>query len=598
MKKLYFLLPLFLLLSSVAFPQVIRLRITEQETKLNINGQPINKGDEFDVFVWANGNNNTTGRALYFDFQFQNTALDLVSVNHTGTIGNGGVLPSGSTVSMDQFSYPGYSWLSNSANSTTNGNTNYNNMAYGFASNGPSTILRVYITWAVATNANATVGSGNLLRLRFRLKTTAPGFAWDPIRMNFGAAFNRDGSAGSTLLEQPLTTIIGLDPIATSYVNARIETNSNISPFTLTRVLFLDSATNIGFTADATSDGKINVDQTRFKPNTVYMVNAMVNMDSMKELNNAAVTVSDYTTALAEFISQNLDGTFKNNFIKTGAGYISSDINRSKTFDGGDVTKIFSQSVSLDNLIDLPQNYQPGTDAYMSVPTFTVSDFNNLTPQNWRTASTSVRFRTGAIGSNLPLTLRYVLVGDINRSHSSQVRDPQGLILTSALPSLLSNTSAKIAAVNQNDFINTFSNISSVNVNLNNLTVLSDNIEIPVRIDTKGEKVAGLQFEFTYDHTKIKFEEVKSALPNGWFVFGTPKEGKIKFGGVDRELKNSITGVLTPFVLKFSALQNGADLTTQIRVSPVMDAADQKGNQLGIVLSTSTIKLTGYNNFN
>ncbi len=49
----------------------------------------------------------------------------------------------------------------------------------------------------------------------------------------------------------------------------------------------------------------------------------------------------------------------------------------------------------------------------------------------------------------------------------------------------------------------------SINVNLSNLTVTSNTIEIPININTNDNKVAGVQFEFTYDATKIKFEELK-----------------------------------------------------------------------------------------
>ena len=52
-----------------------------------------------------------------------------------------------------------------------------------------------------------------------------------------------------------------------------------------------------------------------------------------------------------------------------------------------------------------------------------------------------------------------------------------------------------------------------------------------------------------------------------------------------------------PFKLKFSTIGNGVDILTSVRVSQLMDAADQKGNQLDINLNSTQIKLTGYNNF-
>ena len=598
MKKL-FLLSTFLILGLTTFSQTLKFKFPDTQVNTNINGQPINKGDEFDVWVWVNPNGNTTSRALYFDFEFNNTAFELVNINHTGTGGNGGVIPYGSQISFTSYLYPGYSWLSTQQNNVTDGNIRYNNANYTYTAGGPKTILRAYLTWTTQPGTNYPFYEGQLLRLRFKLKTDAPGYAWDPIRMNFVASFNQNGTSGSTIMENPLTTIVGLDPIATSYVNASVETNANLSAYTLTRVLFLDSLTNQGYIVDALGDGKIPVDQSKLKANTTYKVMVMVNMDSMKDLYNAAVTVSDYTTAQAEFVSQNLDGTFKNENIKTGIGYLVADINQNRIFDGGDVLKIFSQSVSVDQLMTLPSQYQPGQDYYMSVPTFTENDFNNLTIDTWKNVTAPyVLFRTGDIGTNLPLKIKYALWGDINRSHSSQVIQ-NGIIKTNAVPSLNATTLRTISSLQTTGFVNTpVSTLSSIIITLNNLTVTSNAIEIPINVDANGNNVSALQFGFTYDATKIKFEEIQSELPDGWYIFGSPKDGFIKFGAVDKDLKAPFTGQKVPFKLKFSSLVNGLDLTTSIKVSSVMDASDNKGNQLGININTSQIKLTGYNNFN
>ena len=375
MKKLILTLSLFLI-SILAFSQNIKLKLADVTTNTNINGQPINKGDYFDVVVYANGNGNTTARSLYFDFEFQSSAFEFVSVNHTGTGGNGGILPQGATISLSNYLYPGYSWISNNNNTTSNGNINYNYASYNYNPSNGKTIMRTQINWA-STNGMPYNNFDRLLILRFRLKADAPGYVWDPIKMNFAAAFNQNGSTGATEMTVPLTNIISLDPVATSYVNARIEMNGNLDQFSLTRVLFLDSAANTSYIVDATSDGRLNIDQSKFKANTTYKVMMMVNMDSMYDLFNSAVTVSDYTTAQAEYISQNLDGTFKNQNIRTGMGYLVADINQSRTFDGGDVIKLFSQSVSVDQLIALPDKYRAGTDAYMSMPTCIEDDFNN-----------------------------------------------------------------------------------------------------------------------------------------------------------------------------------------------------------------------------
>ena len=566
----------FVLLGMSSFAQTLKFKITEAETRTNVNGGPINKGDEFEISIWVNPNGNTTTRSLYFDFEYQNTAFDLMSVNHTGTNGNGGALPTGSSISMSYQDYPGYSWLSTQQNNSTDGNVKYNNANYTYTPGGPKSILRVYLNWA--TN-NTNFAEWHLIKLRFKLKTSAPGYTWDPIKFNFVAAFNQNGTSGSTIMEIPETTVIYLDPVATSYINGTIELNSNLQAISPIKVAFVDSALNQGPIFDVASNGKINIDQSQLKANTTYKVMAMVNMDKLYDIYNAGVTVSDYTTAEGEFITQNLDGTFKNSNIKTGMGYFAADINRNKKLDGGDLTKLFSQTVSVDQLVLLPSQYTPGSGGHMSVMTLEKSVFNGLDTESWKTALPYVLFRTGNIGTNLPLDLKYALLGDINRSHSSQVIDAQGVIKV-------------------NGFINTPNPIQGIDVSLNNLVITSNDIEIPIALSTGNISISGLQFEFIYDATKIKFDQLLSSLPNGWVVFGTPVNGKIKFGAVDKELKVPVNGDIVPFKLKFTSLVPGVDLATQVKVGSIMDASDNKGKQVGINLNTTTIKLTGYNKFN
>ena len=578
-----------LLISLSANSQTIKLYFQNDSTNTNIQGNVINKGDTFDVIVYGDGNGNTSARSLYFDFEFDNSAFDFISINHTGTGGNGGIIPYGSEISASFYLYPGYSFSKNAQNSTSDGNVNYNWAQYNYTQGGPKTILRYYLNWAVA---NGGLGLDRLLILRFKLKTTAQGFAWNPILMNFAAAFNQNGSAGSTLMTTPLTNVIMLDPTASKYVTATIDNNTNIDVLTLNRIVFEDTVRKTKYKVDALGNGTIPIDQTQLLPNTVYKVYNSVNADSYLDLHASAVTVSDFTTAQAEFNTQNLDGTFKAQSIITGAGYYAADINKSKKFDGGDVVRIFSQAVGVDPIVGLPANYSSGTDMYIPVATFTDSTFNGLTASNWKDAGNVVYFKTSEIGKNLKLKLKYVLEGDINRSHSSQVIIGNA-IASNAIPSLKKNLSSPQA----NLLINTTQPIQSINVSIKSQTIQSNSIEIPITIDTKSLAVSALQFEFQYDPTKLKFESLTNELPNTWYTFVNNKDGKVKFGSIDKDVKSPITGALTPFKLKFSSINNGSDLNTFIKVSPVMDASSKTGYQLGINLNSDTIKLLGINLF-
>jgi hypothetical protein len=591
MKKLLLIVQFIIALTGHSYAQTVKLSLQNANTNTNIDGNVINKGDDFLVTVMADGNNNTSTRALYFDFEYQNTAFQLISVNHTGTMGNGGIIPAGSQVTISHQDYPGYSFNKTSQNNTDNGNTNYNFAQYNYTQGGSKSILRVYLNWAVTSGG---LGKDRLLVLRFKLRTTAPGFAWNPIAMNFAAAFNQNGTSGSTLMTTPLTSVIMLDPVATRYINPTIDYNANVDVQSLHRIAFTDSVANTTYLVDALSDGTIPVDQTRFKPNTVYHVRTLFNMDSIKELSDAAVSVSDYTTAQAEFVTQNLDGTFRNQNIITGAGYYAADVNYSKKFDGGDLVRLYAQVTGVENLFVLPANYSSGTDMYMSVPTFTDSTFNAMSAANWKDVDKNyVRFKTAEIGKNLPLKLRFLIPGDINRSHSSQVVI-NNAIATNAVPSLKKNLAMTQTA---NLLINTPQLIPAIDVTILGKTVTTNSFDIPVKVNTKASNVAALQFEFVYDPTKVKFVSLLNELPNTWYTFVQNKEGKVRIGAIDKEIKNPVTGELTPFVLKFETIGNGADINTVIRVSPNMDAASKTGYQLGINLNLDVIKLTGINNF-
>jgi hypothetical protein len=158
-------------------------------------------------------------------------------------------------------------------------------------------------------------------------------------------------------------------------------------------------------------------------------------------------------------------------------------------------------------------------------------------------------------------------------------------------------TTGKMATASTGPYLNTLIAYTSIDVNIPNITVTDNKFEIPVSVDTKGNKVTGLQLEFTYNPSLVKFEEMASNVPNGWYVFANTKEGVVKFGALDQNKQESIFGVSTPFKLKFSSIGAGVDMATSVKISTTMDASDANGNQLGINLNTTQIKLTGYNNF-
>jgi hypothetical protein len=709
MKKILLFLGLFVSLSS--FGQ-IKFRALS-----SVGGATLDRGGTFEYVLQANGNSNNTTRQVLVDMQYDQTNFELVSVNHTGTGGNGGILPGGSTISLSHTNYANYTWNSttsgNSANNTANGTANYQYASYTFnGAGGANAILRTTLTWSTS-NAMPYTSYDRLIVYVFRLKAASTAYTFNPIKLNFVAGWNAAGVQEATIMESPLSTAVTMNQNFGKYVSAKVDLNSNLYNLSALKLSFRDTLTNQGQLFSVLADGTADINQSLLTANTVYDVSLMHNMDKIYDIYNSAITISDFTTAQAEFTSMGLTPT-KGLNLNTGQALYAADINKNKVIDGGDLPRLLGQVAGKDTLMTLPAGYTAGSGGWMSLPTWKAADattvygqvewayvspnsyssgvsalridmrefpagttpnqiksvqlfdvytgpveymsedaawalykvpssftkatdgtstyaayirqnttdynfraefemntsVNNswgaITTTNWNTITyPKTIFKTGTLGTNAVLDLKYILWGDVNRSHSSQVVTTAGgssTVQTNAIPSLQMNVAFneainKMSMASTGPYINTDFAYTSIDVNLSNQTVTSNVIEIPVNIDTKGNSVGGLQLEFVYDPNKIKFEELASTLPNSWFVFANAKNGVVKFGALDQNNSNPIKGVNLPFKLKFSTIGDGVDVLTSLKVSQTMDASDNKGNQLGVVLNTTNIKLTGYNNF-
>jgi hypothetical protein len=700
MKKLFILL--FTLIGFTSFALPIKFKFASDRVTTAIDGTTIGRGDFFDVIVQANGNGNTSTRQTLIDMQYDLTNFELVSINHTGTGGNGGILPGGSTISLSYWDYQGYSFISNTNNTTTNGTTNYQRANYNYNQNMANSILRTTVTWSTP-NGMPYTNYDRFVVFRFKVKDASTATTFNPIKLNFVAGWNASGQSDDTFQESPLSTEVMFDQNIGKYVTAKVDVNSNLLALSDLKVSFRNSTTNTGQLFNVTATGAVDIDQTLLAANTTYEVTLMHDLDKTNTIYNSAITLSDFTTSQGEFTSMGLDGS-NGQVLKTGQSLYAADINRNKQIDGGDLPRLLAQVVGLDTLMTMPPNYvssgagtswmslptwrtvdattvggqvewayitpgtssstlridmrefptgtlpntiksiqlldiysgpiqyvsEDGTWAVYSVPnallkakdgtsvftsfirnnnnenadyslrvevTFNTSVDNSwgaITASNWKTITfPKVTFTTGALGTNQILDLKYLLWGDVNRSHSSQVLvidNGANVVATNAKASMLTNTAFRMMN-------NTVSAPASIDVNFANVTVTSNDIVIPIAVNTNGASLGGLQFQFNYDLTKLKFNDVKSDLPANWYVFANAKSGVIKFGALDQSLKTPITVNSIPFKLKFTAIGSGVDILTSVRVSPTMDANDSKGNQLGINLNTDKIKLTGYNNF-
>lgn len=670
----------------------------------SVGGTTLDRGGTFEYTIYGNGMYNTTTRQLLFDIQYDLTNFELVSVYHTGTAGNGGILPQNSTVNLSYFDYNGYSFVKSNNNSTDNGTVDYQYAQYIYNSDMSSSILRVTLTWA-STNRMPYNGYSDFIKVKFRLKSASTAYTFNPIKLNFVAGWNGSGQLNDTYQENPLSTTVTMNQNFGKYVTAKVDLNSNLYNLSSLKVNFYDTLAKTAVLFPVTSTGDIDINQALLSANKVYEVSLMHESLKTAAIYNSAITISDFSTAQSEFTQNGLGvvGQF-GNILKTGQSFYAADINRNKSIDGGDLPRLLGQVAGLDTLVVTPNGAT--TTTWVGLPTWKAADamtvggqvewayvspgassstlyidmrkfptevtpntvksiqlfdlytgpieystqdaywaqykipstlpkasdgtstynayikknnsnynlqaeftfdvdpnhsWGNITTSNWNTITyPHTYFKTTTLGTNAILDLKYLLWGDVNRSHSSQVvtvTNSAATIQTNAINNLKTNDAFRSNAIAAMGFINTPYDITSIDVNLANMTVTSNTIEIPVSINTKGNGLGGLQFQFDYDPTKLKFEELTSNLPATWFVFASSKEGKVKFGALDQIGKTPVTGASTPFKLKFSTIGNGVDILTSVKVSPIMDASDSKGTQLGINLNTTTIKLTGYSNF-
>jgi len=586
MKKIIlFLATLIAAIPSIGQPE---LRISSNLITTDINGGAIEKDDTVQVALVLK-NNNSNIRNFYLDFEHQISAINMIGVvfPQPGTE----AIPAGTQTSFSNNYYPGYNWFNNANNNTENGLQNAQNAQYQYAQGQTKAINRININTATPNGNMTQLNNGVLCYLRFKVVNIQAGFAYDSIYYNFAYGWSNSGQEMTITMPKPNSAWINLDPNLNALIRGTFQVNGNLFGNLKPTLAFTDSTNNIlRASRSVGTNGSYNL-SSEILPNTTYYASAWIPSDSLGSILSRAVTVSDYTAAQNEFIKQNLDGTFNKISMTSGMSFFAADVNRNQKFDGGDLALLFAQAVGADTIFNSQANSN-----ITNLPIFTKNYFDNvgvdealqltLTDMN----SFKVKFKTKSVADTVDL--KYIVPGDINRSHSSQVV-LNGQTITTAKNSLLLSGLSN-AAYGFNDI----KNVSYIDVNLKNIVITSNNIEIPINLDTKGNNVSAIQFEFVYDNTKVKFEDIKSEVPNSWYVFANSKEGKIKFGAIDKDLKNSIIGESLPFKLKFSALENGLDLNTKIQITSNLDASDNNGNQLGINLNTQSIKLTGYNNFN
>ena len=648
----------------------------------NTNGGAIVKNDTISLEVKLNPNFSTI-RSVFFDFQHQKDAITLLDVQP------GAGIPQGANFTYTNNYYPNCKFNRNANNTTDNGWNNYMNANY--TCNSTTVPYHAINRINVNVSSAANMEHATYIKLRFRIAKTDAGFPYDSVYMNFAIGYDVNGQTMTNTQNVGAKGVwIQLAPNANNLVVGDVKHSANVSAGLkgLMRLSVTDTMTQPTEVTNAAvgGNGQFSFAQ-QLQVNTPYRFRVTVPADSLHKLSLAATTISDFTAAQQEWITQNLDRTFKNNNINKGMKYWAADVNNNGEFDGGDLQVLFNAVTGLDTIMVPPAGCAANC-AY-TLPVFYGSDYDNMPLTNWndlmtgktvdiipgqteyaiinlngygagqtrfyvdmrefpagvnpssvkwmnildvysgpvtfmssdaswafyKVASSFTKATNGtsaynssirnvnnqnvdyAISSNAKfsnktpsfvhartttseqtLDIRYALKGDVNLSHSSLVTEQQAAIYG-------------------------WGNLvvpdgRSIDTKVTNVVVTGDTINIPFNVDTKGIVLSGLQYEVKYDPTLVKFVKMNIDTPS-WVSFVHPMaDGTIRFGAVDKDLKNPLTGAnLTPFKLQLVALKAGVDLNTSVVLTQVMDAADNKGNQVGINLSSTVIRLVGISNF-
>lgn len=556
-----------LLVPSVAWGQSVN--VSPANITQNKNGGEVRKGDTIRVAVQITPDQQTRGSFL--DFQHQTTAFTLLNVTSAPVGSQGSAFPQGTTISLDRYDYPNCAFIKNAQNTTTDGWTNYMNANYTCGSPGHQ-ITRIFTSVASASPLVA----GDYVYLDFQVREDMPAaFAIDSIYMNFAILYAANGATQTTSLTQPRHTLVTLAPGENNIITGTVQLNgipSNMLP--RVQVFTTGAVPSSVATANVDISGNFFFG-LELERNTDYQMMVMFPGEYISELSQLATTVSDYTLAQQEFLKQNLDRTFTNEFLTNGIMYKAADVNKNNNFDGGDAQVLFNAVIGVDTIMKQPA--QCSVDCWIGVPTATAATFDGINFETWKTMLPWAPFST--TNSLQHINIKYVFPGDANLSHSSV--PAQG-----AASGVASMMLAQSTGITNN----------TINLSLNNVVVTSNDITVPFQLNTNGHSVSGLQFEIRYDPTKVKFEKIEMDTPS-WVNFVNDGEGVIRFGGVDKDFKSPIKGNVVPFKIKFSSIQPGINLNTQLTLTSNIDAADQNGRKLNMAVNSNVVNMIGANYF-
>lgn len=501
----------------------------------------VKRGDTLEVAWYYQPVSNTDIRTFQVDFQYRKQLLTHISTTVASSFTT-------QTPYVDYKQFDNYKYSS------------YSNGTYNYVSDTNWTVARNYL---ILASGNAISSNSYIIYNKYKINDVASNFASDSVVVNWARLFKVDGTSIGDNVANLTNKNLAIYLKGNFTINGKVWLAANMTA----KPTVVATEFNTGVVA---SSVVVNNDGTYVLPNieekTKYKISLLFPQDSLTGIRDYAVTITDGTKVYDEFTKTDVNQQFSRQYLKSGLAYLQADINKNGILDGGDGYGIYASVSGLKKI-----------DTTNLISVFHKDEYDSLvTGQNqWTTWANYINRGDFVVDSvkttNLSLDLKYFILGDVNRSHSSPV---------------FNSTGGEILAYNI---------IGNMDVTVpDTYTGPGQPLLVPFNVSFASNKQnAGLQFEMKYDPTKVKFEEVVSNIQGPWLQYVTHDEqnGIVRFGGMNNQNAGFLSGNSTPFRLKFSPIGN-SDITSNIYIRRLMDAADVNGDPFSITLTSDKVTVS------
>ena len=355
----------------------------------------IRRGDTLDVAWYFKPAAGTDIRTFQIDWQYKKALLTHISSSVDATV-------SGNTPVLDFKSWENYKYGS------------YSNGVYNYVSDTNYSVGRNYL---ILSNGSQINSNGYIIRNKFKVNDVPSNFEEDSVRVNWARMFKVDGTSIGDNVALLSNQVLDLKLLGNLTISGKIWFPSTITSQTLPTLYCYDNVTN-ALVSQTVPNLNGNYTFNNVDENKTYKIEVRFPTAMLNTIRDNAVTISDAVKSYNEYITTDVNQNMTRTYLKHGLAYLIGDINLNQSFDGGDPYSIYASvsglsPISTNKLINVFKK-----ETYDSL----VLSQNQWT--EWKNHSNKGIFlTTNVVTSNVTLDIKYFVLGDVDRSHSSPVFD-------------------------------------------------------------------------------------------------------------------------------------------------------------------------------